>query len=287
MASWGDEVVQDDFLPPRTEQGPDAQGIKTITEYRRKDGRIEKVVTRVKTVTVKSVINDQVRRRKKLARFGLALGNDENVTLQSVDEVHIEKPGRASDQDSAALVNALTAAISKRGNNAGGAASNDFWKKKRENFTGSNISATGTAAPGVFVPPHKRAGHSGSSSMNDRDSTPTLRVTNLSPDTKDLDVRELFNRFGRVTRVYLAKDKITGLSRGFAFVSFDSKKDAQTAMENLDRYPYDHLILRVEWAKPSVKKDPGASGGLSSSFTSGYGKALPQTAAARQQHVRR
>lgn len=59
--------------------------------------------------------------------------------------------------------------------------------------------------------------------MNDRDNTPTLRVTNLSPDTKDLDVRELFNRFGRVTRVYLAKDKITGLSRGFAFVSFDSK----------------------------------------------------------------
>lgn len=275
-------MVQEDFLPPRHESGPDEHGVKTITEYRRTGERVEKIVTRVKTITVKSCVTDEVRRRKKLPRFGLALGNDENVTLQSVDEIHIEKPGRASDQDSAALVNALTAAISKRGNNAGGAASNEFWKKKRENFTGSNVSATGSSGPGVYVPAHKRAGYSGASA-SERDNTPTLRVTNLSPDTKDLDVRELFNRFGRVTRVYLAKDKITGLSRGFAFVSFDSKKDAQTAMENLDRYPYDHLILRVEWAKPSVKKDAGTSGGLSTSFTSGYGKALPQNAAAAPQ----
>lgn len=280
MASWGDEVAED-FLPPRSESGPDEQGIKTITEYRRNGDRVEKVVTRVKTIKVKSLVTDEVRRRKKLPRFGLAVKGDENVTLQSVDEIHIEKPGRASQQDSAALVNALTAAIGKRGNNAGGAASNDFWKKKAANFSGSGISATGSSAGGVFVPPHKRTGYTGSS-MNDRDSTPTLRVTNLSPDTKDLDVRELFNRFGRVTRVYLAKDKITGLSRGFAFVSFDSKADAGKALENLDGYPYDHLILRVEWAKPSVKKDPGTSGGLSAGFTSGYGKALPQNPAPRR-----
>ena len=45
-------------------------------------------------------------------------------------------------------------------------------------------------------------------------------------------------------------------------------------MEAVDGYGYDHLILKVEWAKPSVR-DPTSSG-LSSSFVSGYGKALPQ-----------
>jgi len=54
------------------------------------------------------------------------------------------------------------------------------------------------------------------------------------------------------------------------------RRDAENARKNLDRYPYDHLILRVEWAKPSVKKNPGAQSGLASGFTSGYGKALPQ-----------
>ena len=58
-----------------------------------------------------------------------------------------------------------------------------------------------------------------------------------------------------------------------------SRKDGEEARKNLDRYPYDHLILRVEWAKPSVKKNPGAQSGLSAGFTSGYGKALPQSGA--------
>ena len=43
------------------------------------------------------------------------------------------------------------------------------------------------------------------------------------------------------------------------------------------RYGYDHLILKIEWAKPSTKDASGAgSSGLSGGFVSGYGKALPQ-----------
>lgn len=283
MASWGDEATADDFLPPRSVAGPDEHGVKTITEYRRlPGGKKEKIVTRVKTVVVQSRLNAEIRRRKHLPKFGDAATATEGITLKSVDEIKIEKPGRSSDQDTAALVSQLQSAISKRGNNAGGAASNDFWAKKRENFNPSGISMEGGKA-GVYVPKHKRGG--GSSMANDRDNIPTLRVTNLSPGTMDEDVRDLFSRFGRVTRVYLAKtwvyDEETGekyqKSRGFAFVSFESRRDGEKARKNLDRYPYDHLILRVEWAKPSVKKDAGAAGGLSGANTSGYGKKLPQT----------
>ena len=93
-------------------------------------------------------------------------------------------------------------------------------------------------------------------------------------------MRELFDAFGRVTRVYLAKDKITMRSRGFAFVSFAIRSDAEKAMNRLQGYGYDHLILKIEWARPSAKKpDEGGGGfgsGLSGGFVSGYGKALPQ-----------
>lgn len=63
--------------------------------------------------------------------------------------------------------------------------------------------------------------------------------------------------------------------RGFAYISYRYKKDADEALEKLNGYGYDHLILKVERAKPS-NRDPGTSSGLSGGFTSGYGKALPQ-----------
>ena len=38
-------------------------------------------------------------------------------------------------------------------------------------------------------------------------------------------------------------------SQGFAFISYQIREDAQKAIENLNGYGYDHLILKVEWAK--------------------------------------
>jgi translation initiation factor 3 subunit G len=101
----------------------------------------------------------------------------------------------------------------------------------------------------------------------------TIRVTNISENTTEADLQELFQRFGRISRVYLAKDKETMVSRGFAFVSFVHKEEAAVAMEKLQGFGYDHLILKLEWARPSAK-DPAMSSG--NEFRSGYGKALAQ-----------
>jgi translation initiation factor 3 subunit G len=42
--------------------------------------------------------------------------------------------------------------------------------------------------------------------------------------------------------------------QGFAFVNYYKKEDAAKAIATLNGYGYDHLILSVEWAKPSADR---------------------------------
>ena len=82
-----------------------------------------------------------------------------------------------------------------------------------------------------------------------RDDLPTLRVTNISEDTQENDLRELFGRFGRVARVYVGRDRETGASKGFAFVSFEDRAAAQKAIDKVHGIGYDSLILSVQWSR--------------------------------------
>uniref|UniRef100_A0A3P9LRS6 Eukaryotic translation initiation factor 3 subunit G n=1 Tax=Oryzias latipes TaxID=8090 RepID=A0A3P9LRS6_ORYLA len=108
---------------------------------------------------------------------------------------------------------------------------------------------------GKYVPPSLRDGGRGrgeSMQPNRRaDDNATIRVTNLSEDTRETDLQELFRPFGSISRIYLAKDKNTGQSKGFAFISFHRREDAARAIAGVSGFGYDHLILNVEWAKPS------------------------------------
>jgi translation initiation factor 3 subunit G len=95
------------------------------------------------------------------------------------------------------------------------------------------------------MPPSGPSGFSGS-----RDDLPTLRVTNISEDTGENDLRELFGVFGRVARVYVGRDRETGQGKGFAFVSFEDRAVAQRALEKVNGRGYDNLILSVQWSQP-------------------------------------
>jgi translation initiation factor 3 subunit G len=165
----------------------------------------------------------------------------------------------------------------------------DEGKKETDGWTQVGAAAN---TGGKYVPPSQRGGgggmggkslaalaaagptEGGKSSYNENRDQNTIRVTNISEDTTEADLQELFQPFGRISRVYLAKDKETMISRGFAFVSFVHREDAARAMDKLQGHGYDHLILKLEWARPSAPKgDPGSSG---TEFRSGYGKALAQ-----------
>lgn len=118
---------------------------------------------------------------------------------------------------------------------------------------GGGLAPAG-AAPGKWAPPSLRAraaggGEGPDGGMKRRDEN-SVRVSNLSEETTEEDLHELFGAFGIVQRVFLAKDRETGESRGFAFVNFIHRDDAQRAINRLDGHGYDNLILKVEWATP-------------------------------------
>lgn len=107
---------------------------------------------------------------------------------------------------------------------------------------------------GKYVPPSMRGGAGasrgpGESMRSGRDDLPTLRVTNISEDTQEQDLRDLFSHVGRVARVYVGRDRETGAGRGFAFVSFEDKATAQRAIERMNGRGYDNLILNVGWSR--------------------------------------
>jgi len=119
---------------------------------------------------------------------------------------------------------------------------------------------TSSAAPakapgGKYIPPSQRGGARGAGETmgTGRDDTCSVRISNLAESTRERDLQELCERFGDVARVFLCTDRRTGASKGFAFVNFRRKSDAEQCVAGLNGHPYDHVILCVEWAKPSEK----------------------------------
>ena len=114
--------------------------------------------------------------------------------------------------------------------------------------------AAAPATGGKYVPPSMRAGGRGAGEAmgrpgGSRDDLPTLRVTNISEDVQENDLRDLFGTFGRVARVYVGRDRETGAGKGFAFVSFEDRAVAQRAMEKMHGRGYDNLILNIQWSR--------------------------------------
>jgi translation initiation factor 3 subunit G len=111
-----------------------------------------------------------------------------------------------------------------------------------------------TSTGGKYIPPSMRAGakQQSTDSYKERRDDAIIRVTNLSEDTTEGDIHDLFRRFGNISRVYLARDRDTNVCKGFAFVSFGVRDDAAKALQAINGYGYDNLILRVEWAKSST-----------------------------------
>src|SRR5690348_642975 len=84
----------------------------------------------------------------------------------------------------------------------------------------------------------------------------SLFVGNMSFQTSEGELRELFAAFGQVTRVHMAMDRETGRARGFAFVEMPNDQEAAQAMTALDGKEVGGRNLKVNEARPKGEGGP-------------------------------
>ncbi len=88
-----------------------------------------------------------------------------------------------------------------------------------------------------------------------------LYVGNLSFHTTQDILQQQFSQAGAVTSVDIVMDKMTGRSRGFAFVEMGSEADAQNAIQQLNGKDVDGRALTVNEARPREERPAGGGGG--------------------------
>lgn len=76
-----------------------------------------------------------------------------------------------------------------------------------------------------------------------------LLVRNLSRSTSEKEIHALFSAFGSVTACDLVLDKVTGKSKGFAFVEMQNDSEAKLAIADLHEKRVARNRIRVKIAQ--------------------------------------
>lgn len=87
-----------------------------------------------------------------------------------------------------------------------------------------------------------------------------LFVGNLSFQSSDQDLSDLFAQAGKVESCTIITDRMTGRSKGFGFVEMNDDA-AENAITRFNGTEFDGRKLTVNEARPLVKKDYGGGGG--------------------------
>ena len=88
-----------------------------------------------------------------------------------------------------------------------------------------------------------------------------LFVGNLSFNTDERRLEELFQSVGPVESVSIVRDQMTGRARGFAFVEMQSDEAARAAIDRLNETELDGRKLAVNEARPKPTGGGGGRGG--------------------------
>lgn len=88
-----------------------------------------------------------------------------------------------------------------------------------------------------------------------------LYVGNLAFQTTSEDLQELFAQAGTVESASVVEDRMTGRSRGFAFVEMSTPEEATAAIEQMNGKEVGGRALKVNEAKPRENRGGGGGGG--------------------------
>lgn len=87
-----------------------------------------------------------------------------------------------------------------------------------------------------------------------------IYASNLSFNTGDAELNDLFTKFGTVTSAKVITDRETGRSRGFGFVEMSSDDDAQSAIKDLNGKEIEGRAIAVSVAKEKTERSNGGGG---------------------------
>jgi cold-inducible RNA-binding protein len=88
-----------------------------------------------------------------------------------------------------------------------------------------------------------------------------LFVGNISFNTTENDLQEAFSAHGTVLETNLMMDRMTGRSRGFAFVTMSTPEEAEKAIQAMHGAQIDNRALTVNVARPKEERPRGPGGG--------------------------
>jgi cold-inducible RNA-binding protein len=87
-------------------------------------------------------------------------------------------------------------------------------------------------------------------------------VGNLSFKTTQEDLMAAFSQYGNVERVNIVTDRDSGQPRGFAFVEMTERRDAETAISQLNGADLNGRTINVNEARPKPQGGAGGGGGF-------------------------
>jgi transformer-2 protein len=88
----------------------------------------------------------------------------------------------------------------------------------------------------------------------ERTTSTTLYIGNLPYSYEERDLAHLMERFGRLRKITIPIDRFTHRNRGFGFVEFEERRDAEDAMEKYQGYPVEGRQLRLDWDVGAERK---------------------------------
>jgi len=80
-----------------------------------------------------------------------------------------------------------------------------------------------------------------------------LYVGNLAKSTTEDELKNLFTQAGSVASVDMVKDRTSGESKGFAFITMGEQTEADKAISMFNAYSLADRELKVNVAKPKVE----------------------------------
>ena len=97
-----------------------------------------------------------------------------------------------------------------------------------------------------------------------------IYVSNLSFNTSDAELQDLFSQYGEVSSAKVITDRETGRSRGFGFVEMANDAEAKEAMAGLNNKEVEGRAMSVSVAKEREART-GGGGGYSNNRGGGGG----------------